>query len=102
MKPAAFALLALSLSACQTATQPSMWDITKLPLPTTEAERSQKCVNLAQEVARQESLATMAASSQFAPAMIAKSRDNIAALNARRQQIQCDIVRTTPEPATSR
>jgi hypothetical protein len=95
----------LILGACQTAPPRNGYaDLVNQPLPATDAERDQKCANIRAEIARQQSIGQMAAAMQtnamMAMAYQAKARQNIAYLEARYSQIQCDVIRVAPANAT--
>jgi len=84
---------AVTLVACATDPQPkrSFWDLSQQPVPQTEAERTEQCLALNREVARQTSLYPLAAQTSYALAYQAKINDNIAALQSRRTQLACDV-----------
>ena len=92
---------AMMLSACQSTPRQNPYaNLVNLPLPTTDAERDQKCANIRAEVARQQSIAQVGSTTQTNPMMVvmiqSNARQNIAYLQARYSQIQCDVVRVAP------
>jgi hypothetical protein len=92
---------ALTLEACQTGSRRNTYaDLVNQPLPTTDAERDSQCAWIRSEVARQQSIAqfgaTVATTPMMAVAYQAAARKNIAYLQSRYSQIQCDVVRVAP------
>jgi hypothetical protein len=102
-------ILATALLACGSATMSDACranrgngyaDLVNQPLPSTDSQRDSQCAWIRSEVARQQSIGQMGASMQtnamMAMAVQAKARQNIAYLQARYSQIQCDVVRVAP------
>lgn len=97
-------LAALVLAACESTPERNYWDLMKEPIPESDSERDQECAKLRSEVARMQSAAQYAAVNtppQWALFWQAKARDDIAALNSRYSQIQCDVVRIKDESRMS-
>jgi hypothetical protein len=98
-----FCAVVLALTAaCQTQSRNGYADLVNRPLPTSDAQRDSQCAWLRSEVARQQSLGQLGASMQQTPQMAiayqAMARRNIAYLQSRFSQIQCDVVRVAPTP----
>ena len=101
MRLTAAVLCAVALVACQTQrASNSFANLVNRPLPTTDAQRDSECAALRSEVARQESLGQMGAAMQqnqmMAMAYLSMTRKNIAYLQSRYSQIQCDVIRVAP------
>lgn len=98
----ALACLFCMLQGCETTkTQERTYaDLMNDPLPTSDAEKDRQCAWLRSEIARMQSLAQAAAANTnpyfWGAVWQAKARDNIAALQSRSSQIQCDVVRVAP------
>jgi hypothetical protein len=93
-------ILAVTLSSCQSNRGNGYADLMDHPLPTTDAERDSQCAWIRSEVARQQSIAqygtATATSPMMAVAIQSAARRNIANLQSRSSQIQCDVVRVAP------
>lgn len=88
------AAIALALSACASKQQPSEYDIvTKRPKPATEDARRQECAWIDTTMARQKSLANYITATSTYPETALAHQDavqrNLAVLNSRSQQINC-------------
>lgn len=86
--------LALLLAGC--ATEQPRFTTVSSAMPRTDAERDQECASIRSEKARLQSVMAAAATSQYALVFQAKARENIAALDSRAAQIQCDVIRVAP------
>jgi hypothetical protein len=91
----------LTLGACETSHHGNGYaDLVNHPPPTTDAARDQECAWIRSEEARQQSLGQLGASMQTNPQMAiayqGMARKNIAYLQSRYAQIQCDVVRVAP------
>jgi hypothetical protein len=103
---AALAIMAVLSSGCQTNRNNGYADLVNRPAPSSDAEREQECAWLRSEVARQQSLSQIGAASATTPMMAiayqSMARRNIANLESRYSQIQCDVIRVAPtQPAVS-
>lgn len=93
-------LLATLISGCQAqAPQKSYWSLMKEPMPTSNEARDTQCARLRGEITRMQTMQQMVAPGPSAIMLAAKMRDNIAALESRRSQIQCDVIRVAPTEA---
>ena len=102
-------LLLLAISGCAT-TEPASREnpfstLHLRPIPNSAVDRDAECISLGQEIVRQTSVAQFAAMNQppmFALGSRALSQQNIAYIQSRRSQIQCDVVRVmTDQPVKS-
>jgi hypothetical protein len=96
----ALGVIALAgMSACQTPRN-SYADLVNRPLPTSDAQRDSECSWLRSEMAHQQSIGQLGASMQQTPQMAiayqSMARRNIAYLQSRFSQIQCDVMRVAP------
>ena len=92
---------AITLEACQSSPRRNAYaDLVNEPLPATDAERDSQCAWIRSEVARQQSIAQVGTAVATPPLMAvayqAAARKNIAYLQSRYSQIQCDVVRVAP------
>ncbi len=97
--------LSLALTGCSH-NQGSSYadDVASRPMPTNDDERRQECDWVRSEIARQENLAQMggavATSPFMAMAMQAAARNNVAALESRAADVQCNAAfSNAPAPA---
>jgi hypothetical protein len=98
-------LSALSMSGCAT-TEPTQREnpfatLHLKPIPSSATDRDSECLLLSQEIVRQGNLAQFAGMNQppmFALTIRALSQQNIAYIQSRRAQIQCDSVRLVVDP----
>jgi hypothetical protein len=99
---AAILVAALTVvGACQTAPRRSpSGDLVNRPMPASDRERDGECSWLRSEVARQQSLAQVGSATATTPMMAvaiqAAARRNIADLQSRYSQVQCDVIRVAP------
>lgn len=88
-----------AVSACQTPGN-SYADLVNRPLPSSDKQRDSECSWLRSEIGRQQSIGQLGASMQQTPQMAiayqSMARRNIAYLQSRFSQIQCDVVRMAP------
>ena len=91
---------ALVLDACRTNRSNGYADLVNQPLPSTDAQRDSQCAWIRSEVARQQSIAQYGSATATTPMMAvaiqSAARKNIAYLQSRYSQIQCDVVRVAP------
>ncbi len=100
-------IAATVVSGC--AQQPSYQEqLNKIPMPTNEQEKQRQCASIRSEIARQQSVAQYGASIATTPMMAmafqTKARNNIAALESRAADMQCNAafssVIAQPSPAS--
>lgn len=89
------------LGGCQTTHRHNQYaELVNRPMPASDRDRDQECSWLRSEVARQQSLAqygtSTATTPQMAVLMQSVARKNIANLQSRYSQIQCDVTRVAP------
>jgi hypothetical protein len=88
-----------AVAACQTPRN-GYADLVNRPLPASDTQRDSECAWLRSEMARQQSIGQLGASIQQTPQMAiayqSMARRNIAYLQSRFSQIQCDVVRMAP------
>jgi hypothetical protein len=86
-------------AACQTPHN-GYADLVNRPMPTSDAERDHECQWIRSEEARQQSVAqvgsTVATTPMMAVAYQSMARKNIAYLQSRYSQIQCNVFRVAP------
>jgi len=99
---AALTTVAVLNCGCQTNRSNGYADLVNRPAPSSDAERDQECAWLRSEIARQQSLSqfgtTTATTPMMAIAYQTMARRNIANLESRYSQIQCDVIRVAPTP----
>lgn len=94
------------LAGCQTNGDNVFAELIHLPIPNSEEDRNLECASLRSEIARQQSNAQMGAAIATTPivavAYQSRARKNIAYLQSRYSQIQCDVIRVAPtQPAVT-
>lgn len=86
-----------SLAGCETQSQQNSFaTLVSRPLPASDADRDRECASINAEIARMRTLSAASAGSQFALAFQAKAQQNIAYLDSRSAQIQCNVIRVAP------
>lgn len=89
--------LLASLWGCEAQPQQNGFSsLSTRPIPVSDIDRDRECAWINSEIARMRTLAAAGAGSQFALAFQAKAQQNIAYLDSRSAQIQCNVIRVAP------
>ena len=87
-------------AACQTTHHNAYADLVNRPMPASDAQRDHECQWIRSEEERLHTMGQVGASMQTSPQMAmayqGMARQNIAYLQSRYSQIQCDVFRVAP------